>query len=264
MRTIKYYALLWKSYMRIGLLTTMQYPADTCIWIFSMLIREAAGFIGIITIARAAGGFRDWNLYEICILFAMCAIIESMGQAFFDSIWNVERLVNKGMLDVLLVRPASPFIQTLGQCIHFQAILSMFVYIGVFVWAACHLHLQMGIREVGILIEYILCGTVINSGIYTIFNCLNFWIVRGEDIAILVQTCREFVKYPLVMFPKLIQIIFTWFLPLGFVAYYPAIYLLGKTDLPIHILLPVVALCVSVIASLLWRAGIRGYDSTGT
>lgn len=264
MKTVKYYTLLWKAYMRIGFLTAMQYPADTLIWVFSMLIREASGFIGIITIARAAGGLAEWNLYEICILFAMCAIVESIGQAFFDCIWNIEPAVHKGILDVYLVRPASPFIQLLGQYIHFQAILSMFVYIGVFVWAAYNLNLQIQGREICILIEYIVCGTIINSGIYTIFNCLNFWIVRGEDIAILVQTCREFVKYPLTVFPKLIQGFFTYLLPLGFVAYYPALYLLNKTDLPIGILLPMVALGIGIIATLLWKAGVKGYDSTGT
>ena len=33
-------------------------------------------------------------------------------------------------MDTFLVRPASPFIQMLGQVMHFQAILSMAVYVG--------------------------------------------------------------------------------------------------------------------------------------
>ena len=80
----------------------------------------------------------------------------------------------------------------------------------------------------------------------------------------LVQTCREFVKYPLNVFPAAIQGFFTFLLPLGFVAYYPAMALLGKTSLPVPVLMPVVAAVVILLAALIWNAGLRGYNSTGT
>lgn len=54
-----------------------QYPADTVIWILSMLLREASAFLGVVTIANVAGGFGRWNLYELCLLFSMCAIIDA-------------------------------------------------------------------------------------------------------------------------------------------------------------------------------------------
>ncbi|MFQ7846979.1 MAG: ABC-2 family transporter protein [Sellimonas intestinalis] len=167
-------------------------------------------------------------------------------------------------MDTFLVRPASPFIQMLGQVMHFQAILSMAVYVGILVWSIRGIGLSIGVREIILLIEYIICGTMINSGIYTIFNTLNFWIVQGDDIAVLVQTCREFVKYPLQVFPTAIQGLFTYILPLGFVAYYPVLGLLGKTRMPVMILLPCVAVLTVVIASVLWRMGLKGYNSTGT
>ena len=131
-------------------------------------------------------------------------------------------------------------------------------------WAALQLNLHIGLYEALILVEYVIFGTMVNSGIYAIFNFLNFWIVQGEDIAVLVQTCREFVKYPLNVFPAAIQGFFTFLLPLGFVAYYPAMALLGKTALPVELMLPAVGVFVVFLAFLVWRAGLRGYNSTGT
>lgn len=264
MKRIRYYTELWIAYMRVGFLTMTQYPADTVIWIISMLVREASGFVGILAIAGVTGGLGSWNLYEICMLFAMCAVIEAAGQAFFDCVWSIDSMIRRGEMDVFLTRPASPFIQMLGQRMHFQAVLSMMVYIGIFVWAAGQDGLQIGGKQVILLAEYVIFGTMINSGIYTIFNSLNFWIVQGEDIAVLVQTCREFVKYPLQVFPAVIRGFFTFILPLGFVAYYPAMALFGKTELPVTLLLPVVAAVVFLLASAVWRLGIRGYNSTGT
>ena len=79
MRRIMYYIRVCKAYLHIGFVTLIQYPADTVIWILSMLLREASGFIGIITIASVAGGLGNWGIYEICILFSICAIIETIG-----------------------------------------------------------------------------------------------------------------------------------------------------------------------------------------
>ncbi|WP_442913590.1 ABC-2 family transporter protein [Lacrimispora sp.] len=52
--------------------------------------------------------------------------------------------------------------------------------------------------------------------------------------------------------------------PLGFVAYYPALCLLNKATIPIRIQLPAIASCILIIGSMLWRKGIKRYNSTGT
>lgn len=179
---MKYYAKLWLRYMRIGFLCMTQYPADTMIWFISMIIREACGFVGILAVAGVTGHLGDWGIYEICLLFSMCAIIEAIGQAFFDEVWAIDKMIRRGEMDTFLVRPASPFIQMLGQVMHFQAILSMAVYVGILVWSIRGIGLSIGVREIILLIEYTICGTMINSGIYTIFNTLNFWIVQGMTL----------------------------------------------------------------------------------
>ena len=88
--------------------------------------------------------------------------------------------MRRGELDVFLTRPAPVFLQVLGQVTHFQAVLSLIIYVGIFVWAALQLNLHIGLYEALILVEYVIFGTMVNSGIYAIFNFLNFWIVPGR------------------------------------------------------------------------------------
>jgi len=264
MRRLWFYARLWKGYMRIGLLMLVQYPADTVIWLVSMVLREASGFLGVVTIANVAGGLGNWNLYEICLLFGLCAVVEAIGQAFFDCVWEISGSVRKGTMDVILVRPAAPFIQLLGRRFHYPALLSIIIYGAVIVWALAHLHIAPGVGTLLFLIEYIACATVINSGIYTIFNSFNFWIVQGEDMAVLVQTCREFAKYPLAVFPVLIRGFFTFIIPFGFVGFYPAAFLAGKAGMEVVFTLPLCACAVGLAAAFIWKRGLGSYDSTGT
>ena len=264
MRRVLYYMRVCKAYLRIGFVTLVQYPADTVIWILSMLLREASGFIGIITIASVAGGLGNWGIYEICILFSICAIIEAIGQAFLDCVWNISSSIRKGKLDVILVRPASPFVQLLGQRVHFQAVITMVIYIGILAYSMRQFGISGGVGTSLFLLETIICGTIINTGLYTIFNSLNFWIVSGNDVAELVLTCREFAKYPLSVFPMMIRTFFTYMIPFGFMGYYPVAFLTGKTGAWVIWAMPLAAFGVASVAGLLWKAGLRGYNSTGT
>ena len=264
MRRVLYYMRVCKAYLRIGFVTLVQYPADTVIWILSMLLREASGFIGIITIASVAGGLGKWGIYEICILFSICAIIEAIGQAFLDCVWSISSSIRKGKLDVILVRPASPFVQLLGQRVHFQAVITMVIYIGILAYSMRQFGISGGVGTILFLLETIICGTIINTGLYTIFNSLNFWIVNGNDVAELVLTCREFAKYPLSVFPMMIRTFFTYMIPFGFMGYYPVAFLTGKTGAWVIWAMPLAAFGVVSVAGLLWKAGLRGYNSTGT
>lgn len=263
MKRLLFYLRLWRGYMRIGFLILVQYRADTIIMIISMLLREASGFIGVVTIANVTGGLGNWNIYEIILLFSMCAVIESISQSFLDNVWGIDHEIRKGMLDVLLVRPANPFIQMLGRWFHFTGLICLAAYSGMMFWAMAKLGITFHIGTILFLLEFIICATAINSGIYTIFNCMNFWLVQGSDLAEFVQTCREFAKYPLSVFPLLIRSFFTYMIPFGFIGYYPAAYLSGKAGVEILILMPVCALVVVGIAAALWKAGLRSYNSAG-
>ena len=126
MRRLRYYIRLWNGYQRISLLMVTQYPADTVIWILSMLLREASAFLGVVTIANVAGGFGRWNLYELCLLFSMCAIIEAIGQSFFDNIWGINYHV-----DVYKRQLQNPRRSACEDCGFRQIMKDMFVSLAV-------------------------------------------------------------------------------------------------------------------------------------
>lgn len=263
MKRTGYYLRLIRGYMRRGFLRMVQYPADTFIMLFSMLAREAMGLIGIMAVANVMGGLGDWAIYEILLIFSMCAMTESVSQAFLDNVWGLDHDIRKGQLDVYYVRPAPIFLQLLGQIQHYQAIISFTVYTALMIFSVWKLEVSITPAMLLFFLEFFVCATAINTGIYTIFNSLNFWIIQGEDIAGLVQTCREFAKYPLNVFPKVIQIFFTAVIPFGFVGYYPAAFISGKGGGRIALFLFLAAAGVAAFAAVVWRKGVRSYESTG-
>lgn len=250
--------------MRIGYLMLIEYKLDSIIMVLSMILREVAGFLGIVAIVQFSGQIDGWNLYEISLLFAMCAIVEAISQTFLDSIWGLASYIRRGAMDIFLVRPANPFFQILGQRFHFTGLISMLVYLVIYGGAIYKLHINLDLGFFLFNLEFLVCATMINSGIYTICNSINFWLIQGNEIANIIQGCREFAKYPLTIFPRWIKGVFTYIIPFGMVGYYPAAYLTGKIDIAINIYILVAALFVDGIAVLIWKLGIKSYNSTGS
>lgn len=265
MRRLTHYIDLEKAYLRLGFYTFTEYPLDSVLWAVSMLAREATGFIGVILIAKTLGGLGGWNFYAVCILFAMAMIPDALGQSFMDSVWNIGgTYIRKGGFDTLMVRPAPILMQLLGQRFNMQALVTFTTAILILVYGWIHAGIALTVGNILFVLECIIFGTLLNTSVYLFFNSLNFWLVQGSDIANLVLTLRQFAKYPLHIFPQAIRFTMTFVIPFGFIGYYPAAWLLGKTDLNLPFILPAAALITAAAAGVIWRFGIKGYNSTGT
>lgn len=241
-----------------------QYPMTFFLWFLSAIGKEATGFLGIILIAQTLGGLGGWNLYEICVLFGMAMIPEALGQVFFDSVWNIGSFVKKGNMDTLLIRPVPVLLQMLCNRYFFPGIFMFVSGVAIVIFGEIQLGTAFSIGKILFLLEFIIVGTILNSSVYLIFNSLNFWLVQGEEISNLVQTFRQFAKYPLGVFPVAVKFCMTTITPFGFVGYYPALYMIGKGSRMMPVILPVVAGVAAFIGIRIWCAGIRGYNSTGT
>ena len=74
-----------------------------------------------------------------------------------------------------------------------------------------------------------------------------------------------FSRYPQTIFPHSLQFVMRWVIPFGFVSFYPATFLLGRSRLEgLALLAPVVALAFSLLAAAAWQVGVRRYESTGS
>ena len=78
-----------------------------------------------------------------------------------------------------------------------------------------------------------------------------------------------FASVPLDIYGNVVRRFFTFVVPLAFVSYEPALYLLGRADplgLPeaLRLMSPVAAALIAVAARLGWQFGVRHYQSTGS
>jgi len=78
-----------------------------------------------------------------------------------------------------------------------------------------------------------------------------------------------FTQAPITVYGAMFRRLFAYGVGFAFVAYYPALVLLGRPDplgapAMLGYAAPVVALAAALLAGGVWRAGVRQYRSTGS
>ena len=108
------------------------------------------------------------------------------------------------------------------------------------------------------------------GALFIIGATTTFWTTeRLEVLNAFTYGGNEVMSYPMYIFPRPIRWIFTFLVPVIFMSYFPAVYILEKSD-PFNaptffsFLAPLVAIGMFFLAMRFWHFGIRNYQSTGS
>lgn len=76
---------------------------------------------------------------------------------------------------------------------------------------------------------------------------------------------KDFAKYPASILSGIFKVIFTFLIPIAFVAYYPSLVLLTPEAVPLlSWLSPVLEILFFYLSYRFWMLGVNKYDFTGS
>jgi ABC-2 type transport system permease protein len=137
-------------------------------------------------------------------------------------------------------------------------------------YALLAVHVTWTPARVLLIIASPLSGAVFFGAIWVTATSVCFWVVDGRELANSVTYgSNEFTSYPITIYPDWVRRLLAFVVPGAFVAYYPVLGLLGKSDplgLPavLQWCAPLVAVVAVAAAALVWRTGLRRYVGTGS
>jgi ABC-2 type transport system permease protein len=179
-------------------------------------------------------------------------------------------MVRDGSFDVLLVRPRSAFIQVLatdfmvrraGRLI--QALAVLVVVVGVV------LPVPWSWPDLALLVLAILSGAVILGAVWVVAAASVFWLVdAGEFVNAFTSGALFLAQHPVPVYTAWLRQLVLFVVPIGFVIYLPATYLLDKSapvdpSAFLRFASPAVAAIAAGVAVVVWRAAVRRYRSAG-
>ncbi|HLF27646.1 MAG TPA: ABC-2 family transporter protein [Anaerolineae bacterium] len=266
----------WMLYRRLvgaQLRSQMQYRVS---FLFDFVAQFAGNVVDFAVVAvfftrtPTLGG---WSLGEVGLLYGLSSIsfaLADMLGSGFDYGYFGPTMVRLGGFDQLLVRPVNLFLQVLAA----QFVLRR---IGRIVQGALILILALSLLDVawtplkiGFMVITIAGGVFFFMGLFIFGSGVSFWTVDSlEAINIVTYGGQMMTSYPMHIYQDWLRSIFMFIIPMAFVNYYPALWLLGKPD-PLGgptwlaFLSPFVCLIVFGLGIRMWFFGARRYQSTGS
>ena len=211
-----------------------------------------------------------WSLEEVILLHGLSMVAFSLGDTLSNGVQSVPQMIREGTFDRNLVRPMSVYLQSAVSEVsvrHFGHLAQGLVLLAVGLYAA---PIEWTTGRLLYLPVIVASGALFFAALFTVEAILAFWTVNGiEAVNAFTYGGSDLGQYPLHIFRRGLRLLFLWVIPIGFMTYYPALYLLDRTD-PLG--LPRLASFVAPLAAVLfcfvirfgWGAALRRYTSTGS
>ena len=215
------------------------------------------------------GTLAGWLPAEVMFLYSIWLLTYALASTFtFNISRSFSQIAINGTMDEAFVRPMPPLTYLIATHINLGYISHISLTVVVFVISIVQLNVSWSIFHWLWLGVLVVSGSVITGCMMLICEMPAMRTRSQSPTSMLFWDLRIFSQYPLVIYPRPIQFIFTAVLPYAFINFYPTQVLLGKQDgLFAQItmwLSPFVALILIAITALCWQKICRGYESAGT
>ena len=261
------YIKLYFTYAKLSLMSKLVYKSNVIIGIIAFLFTEAASLFTLYILVNSVPNIDGYTIYHIGLLFGITNMAVGIDHLLTDRLWTVAYWeVKTGKLDHMFLRPVPVLFQVIASEIQLEAFGELIVATALIILCSSQLTIIGGIGAILTVLLGILCAAIIISSFKIFVAALAFKFKRSGPLLQFIYNFSGYTKYPMRIYPKIIQAILTFIIPLGLCLFFPFENLFA----PVH---NTFALCGAMIAftSLFaaicifaWNKLVKKYESTGT
>lgn len=232
----------------------------------------SSGVVGLVELAEVWILFHNVTVLggltftQMILVFGLADVCYSVADLVVGHVDRLPRYIRTGTLDVFYLRPQP----LLAQLIFSDISLRRITRLGVGVVAAAYgLHanqIDWSPAHIALLVTTLLSGIAITGALFVLAAGCQFWLVDGAELTnSFVYGGRYASTQPATVWPIGIKVVFGAIFPVAFVAFVPAMTLLGRPVINSWIgwCAPLAAGWIWAVAMFMWRAGVRHYQGGG-
>ena len=261
------YLKLYGTYAKLSLMSKLVYKVNAIVGIVAFLFTEATSLLTLYFLVRAVPSIDGYSIYHIGLLFGLTNMAVGIDHLLTDRLWTVAYFeVKLGKLDHMFLRPLPILFQVIASQIQLEALGELIIATAMIILCGSQVKMVGGVGAILLVILGIICAAVIISSFKILVASLAFKFKRSGPLLQFIYNFSGFTKYPLNIYPKAIQVILTFIIPLGLCLFYPIENLFTPVDNPGLIALAMIGFTAvfSSICIFVWTKFVKMYESTGT
>ncbi|WP_307800162.1 ABC transporter permease [Actinomadura nitritigenes] len=265
-RPVRTYGLLAWTWLRAA----GRFPVSMALLSLATAVVSGLDAVAVLVLFSRAPRIAGFTAPEVLFLYGTSALSFAISDIVLGTTEQLGERVRLGTLDAVLVRPVSPLIQIATEQFSPRRLGKLVPAAVVLALALPRLDAPWTPGRAAMVPLMVASGTAIFAGLWVLTAAVQFVMVDSHGATkSLTYGGAYLTQYPMTMFGRDFVRGVTFVVPLAFVNWQPALYVLDRPDplgLPAaaRFAAPAVAAALCGAAALAWRAGIRHYRSTGS
>ena len=263
--SLSYYLKIYKKILVQDLKSKLSYRADFIISTFGMIFTNIAAFLSLWILFQNFPTIMGWNYNEMLFLYGFSLIALTPVQCFFDNNWNLRNHVYTGDFIKYCFRPINLFFYYISEVFDIKGIGQFLFGIGTLIYVWPKLHLSMSVIVVLQLLVAFITASLFMIALMNVAAATCFWIVRSGYVMVTAFKFKDYAKYPVTIFNSVFRFVFTFIIPIAFIAYYPSMVFLRPEEVPmLSWFSPLIGVLFFYLSYRIWMKGAMTYDGTGS
>lgn len=264
-RGLRFYLRIYGKILAQDLKSKMSYRADFIISTIGMICTNIAGFISFWILFSRFPSINGWGYYEILFLYGFSLVSLTPVQCFFDNNWSLRQYVYSGDFIKYCFRPINLFFYFQSEVFDVKGLGQLAFGLGTLIFAWVKLGLGFSVLMVLKMIVFLLTASLIMIALQNAAAATCFWIQNSFYVLDLVMRFKDYAKYPITIFNSVFRFIFTFVIPIAFIAYYPSLVILRPDAVPVlSWISPLIGLVFFWLSYRFWMFGALKYSGTGS
>lgn len=263
---------LIRSYAGARVRGEMQYRSSFVFSLTAQILATAIDLVSIWAVFQATRTIGGWTARQVLWLYAVSMSAFGLADMFVSSIEEIPEHIRTGRFDSYLLRPSPVLSSVIADGFELRRVGRAIPGLVTLTVMFVRPH-TFGITHTSTLLwsgATVIVGFWIYGALFIVTNSISFWLIDSREVAnSFTYGGAAASHYPLDILTGWLRRVYLWLIPVGFVAWLPGTRLL---DVPkpsglapwLAFCSPVAALVLSVVAAIVWRSGMRHYESTGS
>ena len=264
-RGLMFYMSIYGKVLVQDLKSKMSYRADFIISNIGMIISNLVGFVTFYILFSNFPSINGWTMYEMLFMYGFSLIALTPLQCFFDNNWNLRFMVRTGDFIKYCFRPINIFFYFISEVFDVKGLGQLCFGVGTLVYAWSHLAIPVTFVTIVQTVLFLFAASLFMIAIMNFAAATCFWIQNSGYVMVIMFRFKDFAKYPASIFNTVFRVIFTFVIPIAFIAYYPSLVVLRPDNVPLlSWLSPLIGLVFFFLSYKFWMLGATKYDGTGS
>ncbi|MCC6220001.1 MAG: ABC-2 family transporter protein [Deltaproteobacteria bacterium] len=245
----------------------LEYKVDFFATLFSSIVTALTGLLFIVFLMdnKTIAELNGWSRDEVLFIYGYAQIPTALFLTVSQNLYSFgDRYVVQGQFDKVLVRPLNSLFQILFESFNMEVLGNLVLGILVMAYANRGVGFSFGVTDILWLLVSSVSGALILISVFVVLASLSFHFEDKMGVAAPFYNLMHMARYPLPIFNRAIQLILSWVVPFGFVAFYPATHFFKKEGFAVYCYLtPLMAVACMFVAGISWKYGVSKYSSAG-